>query len=269
MFNNGSTVSKINRGEIDVADTHFRTVFEISRRVWELSDGRYDPTVAPLCDLWGFGTAEPESQPSDDDIEEALCAVGLGECSVGSDGKVVRKSADTSFDFSSVAKGYGVDCIAEMFDRNGVDRYMIEIGGEVRVRGLSPRGRQWRIQVDAPVGGIAHSRFGILQLGPENMAVATSGNYRNFRYDVEGKPYGHTLSPLTGRPAISEVLSATVLAPDCALADALATACMTMGKGEALDMLSEVGAEGLLIVAAPDFGFVSVQTDGFDAFMVK
>ena len=108
MFNNGSTVSKINRGEIDVADTHFRTVFEISRRVWELSDGRYDPTVAPLCDLWGFGTAEPESQPSDDDIEEALCAVGLGECSVGSDGKVVRKSADTRFDFSSVAKGYGV-----------------------------------------------------------------------------------------------------------------------------------------------------------------
>ncbi len=269
MFNNGSTVSKINRGELDVADAHFRTVFEISRRVWELSDGRYDPTVAPLCDLWGFGTAEPESQPSEADVDAALGAVGLGECSVGSDGKVVRKSADTRFDFSSVAKGYGVDCIAEMFDRNGVNRYMIEIGGEIRVKGLSPRGRQWRIQVDAPVGGIAHRRFGILQLGPENMAVATSGNYRNFRYDAEGKPYGHTLSPLTGYPAISEVLSATVLATDCALADALATACMTMGKGEALDMLSESGAEGLLIVAAPDSGFVSVQTGGFDAFMVK
>lgn len=263
MFNPSSEVSRINRGELDTAGVHFTTVFGISRRVWSLSGGRYDVTVAPLCDLWGFGVDSAGSAPGDGEIAAALHAVGLGDCALSADGAVMRKNDATRFDFSSVAKGYGVDCIARMFGRNGVSRYMIEIGGEVRVKGLSPKNRPWRIQIDAPVSDLTHTRFEVLELGPDETSVATSGNYRNFRYDDNGRAYGHTLSPLTGRPALSDVLSATVVARDCALADALATACMTMDASEAVDMLSAAGVQGMFIVSAPDSTFVRVATPGF------
>jgi len=257
MFNPASALSAVNAGITDTVDSHFRKVFGCASYVSSISGGRYDPTVAPLVDLWGFGRGEAEYEPTDSMISAVLDAVGIAQCGIGDDGRLVRKSSSTEFDFSSLAKGYGVDCVADMLERNGATDYMVEIGGEIRVRGCNPKGHKWRIQIDEPTSGVAHSRFTVLELGPEPVAVATSGNYRNYRADSEGNIFGHTISPHKGRPVLTEVLSATVLASTCMLADALATACMTGSVAQAESVLESVGADALLITAGDGDRLVS------------
>ncbi len=262
MFNPMSTVSRINACATDSVTDAFAEVFEVARRVNLLSGGVYDPTVGPLTELWGFGTGAVDSVPSDDAVAAALSAVGLLDCSI-SDGRVHKKSKATVFDFSSVAKGYGVDCVGRMFDRAGSNDYMIEIGGEVLARGFSPRGRAWRIQIDSPAGGVAHRRMAVLELGPEPKAVASSGNYRNYRSMADGKVYGHTISPVSGRPVAGNIVAVTVVADFCADADALATACMASCNADsAFAILSRAGAEGAVVLADADTLSVSV-TPGF------
>ena len=140
--------------------------------------------------------------------------------------------------------------MGEMFERNGVTDYMIEVGGEVLVSGRNPRGQSWRIQIDNPevADTLLHKRLEVIELGPIREAIATSGNYRNFRTDSLGHRYGHTLSPITGYPAETAVLSVTVKAPSCALADALATASMLMNPDEIKTFLSGFGAEAIVVV---------------------
>ena len=252
MFNPSSVLSAVNSGDIDTVDVHFRKVFGCASYVSSISGGRYDPTVAPLVDIWGFGRKGTVSEPSDSMIEAVLKSVGIADCSIDGAGRLCRKNESTQFDFSSLAKGYGVDCVADMLERNGVSDYMVEIGGEIRVLGHNPKGNKWRIQIDEPTIGTAHARFTVLELGPEPMGVATSGNYRNYRADSQGRIYGHTISPLDGRPAQTEVLSATVLASTCMLADALATACMAGSMSQAESVLQGAKADALLIMAGED-----------------
>lgn len=252
MFNPASVLSAVNAGATDTVDVHFRKVFGCASYVSAISGGRYDPTVAPLVDIWGFGRGSSDAEPSDSLVSAVLASVGIAECRIDDTGRLTRKSDSTEFDFSSLAKGYGVDCVAAMLERNGVADYMIEIGGEIRVLGHSPKGRKWRIQIDEPLPGAAHARFTVIELGPDPVAVATSGNYRNYRVDSDGKIFGHTISPLTGRPVLTEVLSATVLASSCMLADALATACMTGTAQQAVSLLEGAGADGLIITADKD-----------------
>ncbi len=253
MFNPASTVSAINAGRDSLATTCFRDVFDISRRVNVLSAGCYDPTVGPLSQLWGFGTDSGAVCPDSSAVLSALEAVGIARCRIDSCGIVRKKSPATVFDFSSVAKGYGVDLIARMFDAAGIVDYLIEVGGEIRVSGVNPKGRPWRVQVDAPVRDALHSRLTVLELGPEPVSVASSGNYRNFRADSSGRVYGHTLSPLSGYPIEGDILAATVVTEDCALADALATACMASGcASRAIDMLREADVRGLVVAASAD-----------------
>lgn len=250
MFNPKSKLAEINRG-CDTTDSHFQTVFDCATAVSRISDGRYDPTVAPLVDVWGFGRTEAGAHPSDSVIASCLTSVGIAECRIDND-ILTRKSHDTEFDFSSLAKGYGVDCVADMFDRNNVKNYMIEVGGEIRVRGTNPRGKKWRIQIDEPTPGAMHSRYTVLELGPDPTGVATSGNYRNYRPDENGGFFGHTISPLDGRPIVTEVLSATIVAPTCMFADALATACMTGTYAQAEDIINKSQTAALIIVGGHD-----------------
>lgn len=226
MFNPTSRVSRINSGEDSIASDHFRNVFGISQRISRLSGGVYDPTVGPLSELWGFGHSQISAQPSDSAVTATLSAVGISACSISDSGVVRKKSPATVFDFSSVAKGYGIDLVGDMLEKNGVRNYMIEIGGEVLVLGHNPQGKPWHIQIDSPASGPGHDCMDILALGPEKTAVASSGNYRNFRRRSDGSTYGHTLSPLTGYPVEGQIPAATVIASDCATADAIATACM-------------------------------------------
>lgn len=259
VFNPASTVRAVNENRQDSVGPRFARVFACAARVNALSGGLYDPTVAPLANLWGFGPDGDVRLPDSAEVAESLRSVGMQACAIDSVGRVFKKSPATAFDFSSLAKGFGVDCIGEMLERNGICDYMVEIGGEVRVRGLSPRGRRWRIQVDAPVRGLAHERYTVVELGPEQASLASSGNYRNYRRGADGRDYGHIVNPATGYPVRTRTLAATVAAENCMTADAFATAAMCMEPDSAMRMLGRAGVRGLVIYLDADT-LVSLST---------
>lgn len=258
MFNPISEISAVNSGKCFRVGPYIADVFKISSQVSNLSGGAFDPTVGPLVDLWGFGPGEHRLDtivpPEAEKIDSALTLVGISACYLTPDGAIVKKHPLTQFDFSAVAKGYGVDRVADVLRRNGAENFMVEIGGEVSLQGLNPRGKPWHIRIEAPAERPDLSAsLAIRAFGPEPTAIASSGNYRNFRTDSLGHRYGHTISPLTGRPAESDVRASTVITKgDCALADALATAAMAMPSDAAADMLRRAGAAAILVVAHAD-----------------
>lgn len=253
-FEHSSLISRINRGETDSTDHNIRCVFDRAVDIWRASGGAFDPTVAPLVNLWGFGYIDEKGEtPDSAAIADALQYVGMGKCRIER-GRIIKAHPKTTFDFSAITKGYGVDCVARMLERNGVTDYIVEIGGEVVCRGHNPRGKIWQVQIDAPVADsiVTHRQYEIFPL--EDAAMATSGNYRNFRVLDNGKRIGHTISPLTGYPRTTTTLSASVIAPDCISADALATACMTMDADDAIAMIRALGKgySVILIIDTPD-----------------
>lgn len=262
-----STVSKINRGESLAVDFLFSRVFVASQNVCALSKGAFDPTVAPVVNLWGFGYKTGAGNPTQAQIDSALQGVGILKCLI-SDNKIVKHPA-TEFNFSAITKGYGCDLIGEMLQRNGCSDYMIEIGGEVVVSGKNPQGEKWHIMVDAPVmsdSTVLHERMAVIEV--TDCGIATSGNYRNYRTVSSGKKVGHTINPITGHPVESAMLSATVLAPDAMTADALATACMAMPPLQAKAMIERLhGTEALIVVVdtTAASGWQIMTTPGFPA----
>lgn len=246
VFDKNSLVSRLNSEDSVVADRNMIIVYDASRRINELSDGRFDPTVSPLIDAWGFGVGH---SPTADTLAVDSVMKFIGLVKTHREGEVIYKEdRRTQFNFSAIAKGYGCDAVGEMFRRNGVDNYMVEIGGELALSGKSPSGSKWNIAVDAPVEGNAPGEETALVLSLTDVGVATSGNYRNYR-EENGMKTSHTISPKTGRPVVSEILSATVIAPSCMEADAIATACMAGTLEEAEALLKATHTEGLLILA--------------------
>ena len=235
MFNPGSCVSRLNKGEATITDTLLQTVFAIAQEVSRQTDGAFDVTVAPLVNAWGFGFKH-ESMPTAEHVDSLLATVGYQKVSLSGD--TLRKPAETILDFSAVAKGFASDQVGRMFKRNGVQNYMIEIGGEVVCSGRNPNGGPWRIGINQPTEDNTDS--GELQtvLSLNESALATSGNYRNF-YEKDGRKYAHTIDPKSGYPVQHSLLSSTVLAPSCAVADAYATAFMVMGVERAQQLLSK------------------------------
>ncbi len=255
-FNPYSRISRINRGESSRADSLILRVFDVSRRVCEVSGGRFDPTVSPLVNLWGFGyggKAVAGGVPASARIDSARALVGFACCSVDSALNIVKKSPGTTFNFSAVTKGFGCDRVGEMLRRNGAENYMVEIGAELALAGRNPRGDKWHIQIDAPVTGRAAVHTPLLTIAVTDCGVASSGNYRNYRTDSAGNILGHTIDPVSGYPFQGDVVAATVAAADCATADALATACMASASADAAAAVEAVpGASALLVVAAGD-----------------
>ncbi len=253
-FEKASVVSAVNAGQDVKADRMFGEVLQLSQQVCSISGGAFDPTVAPLVNLWGFGYREGASDvPDSARIDSALMSVGVRQCGIGADMRVRKKSASTEFNFSAIAKGYGVDMVAAMLARNGCEAYMVEVGGEIALAGDGPSGNKWNIQIDAPVEDDAlpgQNRLTTVNL--TGRCMATSGNYRNHRTTSEGE-VGHTISPVTGRPVKTSTLSATVLAPTTALADALATSIMAMPLDSAKNMLRSLPeVDALIVTALPD-----------------
>ncbi|MDE6116379.1 MAG: FAD:protein FMN transferase, partial [Duncaniella sp.] len=164
------------------------------------------------------------------------------------EGLIMKKSQSTEFNFSAITKGYGCDLVGEMLARNGANDYMVEIGGEIALAGRNPRDRAWRIMIDAPIdndSAVVHERMAVIE--PGTGGVATSGNYRNYKQTSAGKVW-HTISPITGYPAHTDLLSATIIAPNAMLADAYATSCMAMSCDSAIKMLENIPyTEGLLV----------------------
>lgn len=246
MFNPQSVIARLNRNESESTDELFRRMFKKAVEINQITAGAFDITVAPLVNAWGFGYAKQEF-PDSARIASLREVVGIGRLSLAGE-RLVKQKEGIEMDASSIAKGLGVDLVAEYLDKRGVRDYMVEIGGEVRVKGKSSKGRPWRIGIDRPEeDDKAQNRELQLVVELTNGALATSGNYRNF-YIHEGKKYAHTIHPLTGYPVQTEVLSSSVYAPTCMEADAYATAFMVTGLDQARKIIQDqAGLEGCFI----------------------
>lgn len=252
MFNPQSTISAVNNAsEIQVTDTMFLRVF---RRAMEISDwthGAFDITVAPAVNAWGFGFkhAEDISPATLDSLREIIGYRKISE----TDGLIVKSDARTMLDCSAIAKGFGSDMVAETLRRNGISDFMVEIGGEIVVSGHNPSGKPWNIGISKPVDdSLSVSSELQTVVAITDCAMATSGNYRNF-YVRDGRKYAHTIDPHTCMPVAHSLLSATVFAPDCATADALATSMMVMGPDSALALVTaHPGIRAYLIIQGTD-----------------
>jgi thiamine biosynthesis lipoprotein len=226
-----------------------------------LSDGAFDVTVGPMVDLWGFGPQKREGKPSDTEIAKALEMVGFDRIELDKQGKKLLKQRGLHIDLSAIAKGYGVDAVALWLESLGTKDYLFEIGGEMRVAGLSPRGDQWRIGVENPdlLGGDSIP----IRLG--NIGVATSGDYRNY-FEEDGVRYSHTIDPQTGRPITHNLASVTVLDPSSAFADAMATAFSVMGGDKTLKLAEQLKIPVYLIEKSGD-GFSRRYSSAFAPYL--
>lgn len=214
----------------------FLEVLEAALEVGEASGGAYDVSVGPLVDLWGFGPGERrESVPGDGEIAAALERVGQQSLQVDAEGGRVRKQRPLELDFSSIAKGYAVDRLAQYLRGQQIRDFMVEVGGELRLSGLSPRGDAWRIAIEQPNLG---RREPARALALSDIAMATSGDYRNF-FEVDGQRYAHTIDPRSGRAVVHDLVSVTVLAETAMQADAWATALLVLGADQALALASQ------------------------------
>ncbi|MCH5318530.1 MAG: FAD:protein FMN transferase [Paramuribaculum sp.] len=263
-FVENSLVSRINRNETSDIDSLFKKVFDISQNVNTMSDGAFDPTVAPAINLWGFGYKTDNVEPDSENVDSVKQLVGIGDCMI-QEGKLKKKSAATEFNFSAIAKGYGCDMIGEMFRRNGVENYMIEIGGEIAVAGHNSTGTDWNIMIVTPEQDSGSNEPLVVHI--TDCGMATSGNYRNFR-DTESGRIGHTIDPSTCRPVDNKVFSATVIAKNTIFADAIATACMVLPPHKALEMAEKAeDVELLLIANVNGEKYEYLMTDGFKRYI--
>ena len=232
MFNPESTISAVNRSEsIQVTDTMFLKVFRRAMEISRMTDGAFDITVAPAVNAWGFGFkhAENVSQSTIDSLKEITGYWKIHE----QDGLITKDDPRIMLDCSAIAKGFGSDMVAQMLSSKGISDYMVEIGGEIVLSGHNPKGNDWNIGISKPVDDSLSMNNELQTVIPvTDIAMATSGNYRNF-YVKDGRKYAHTIDPHTCMPVSHSLLSATVFAADCATADALATSMMVMGLDSA------------------------------------
>lgn len=243
LFNPDSWLSHYNNNEHPKANTMAEEVIALAMKVSEQTEGAFDITVAPLVNAWGFGYKSGQ-WPTQTEVDSLMQTVGYER---------YLRGEQVQLDCGAIAKGYGVDRVASVLRRHGIQNYMVEIGGEVVVAGTNPDGKAWSIGVAAPTESATEMQD-IISLS--DAALATSGNYRNFHTDSLGRRVAHTIDPRLGHPVQQSLLSATVMATTCAEADAYATAFMVMGFDAARQFVSKhPGLKVYLIYAKPDNSF--------------
>ena len=227
-----SDISKINKGDSTVVvDALFLEVFNKSKKIHKTTEGYFDPTVGNLVNAWGFGPKNEKKDLSDEEVEEQMKFVGLNKVDIINN-KVVKKHPNIYLDFNSIAKGFGIDVVARFFNSKNINNYLIEIGGEIRAKGMKKDLQPWSVKLVDPIN--KDDANGFKKLNLSNKSMATSGNYRKFRKTKSGKKFVHTINPKTGYAKESNLLSASVIsAKDCADVDAYATAFMAMGLEKA------------------------------------
>ena len=236
-FNKSSVITAINNNTSTKADKYLTEVFTLAQTVNKETDGAFDITVAPLVNAWGFGFRSG-TRPTEAQTDSLLAIVGQEKVTL-KDGEIIKSDPRIMLDCSAIAKGFGVDKVAEFLAGKGIKNYLVEIGGEISARGMNSRGTEWNIGITKPVDdslSINQENQAVLQI--TDKAMATSGNYRNFYYEG-GKKYAHTITPHTGKPAQSDILSATVIAESCSVADAYATAFMVLGSDKVKEILKK------------------------------
>ncbi len=259
-----STISRFNRAAdtFRTSDSLFWKVFDHARRIYQRTGGAFDPTVLPLVRHFGFGPPSPETAPPD-----SLCRL-IGMDKIRRSGNILRKERPgVELDFGAIAKGFGVDEVARLLERHGIERYLVEVGGEVRARGKSCRNQYWRVGVNMPRPDAGPADI-IQTIILRNEAVATSGSYRQFT-TTEGDTLTHIIDPRRCASVGTQVVSVSIIAPDCTTADALATAAMVLPLDSAVQLIEQIPhAGGLWIVRTAD-GFDFRTTSLFRSRLVS
>ena len=240
----------------------FNTVLVEALRLGDITEGMLDVTVGPLVNLWGFGPdLQPERVPSQIELAEARSRIGLSKLLLN-DSALSKTQPDVYVDLSTIAKGYGVDVVADIVEEKGYQHYLVEIGGEMRLKGFKSDGTLWHIAVEKP---ITHERSVHQVLVPKDNAVATSGDYRNY-IEVEGKRFSHIIDPKTAKPIDHRLVSVTVIHPSSMTADGLSTAIMVMGPEQGLAFAEKYDLAAMLIVKTDD-GFEEINTVKFMPYL--
>ncbi|WP_363317822.1 FAD:protein FMN transferase [uncultured Amphritea sp.] len=265
-YQKDSELSRINQmpaGDSAMLSDGLAEVLNKALEISQSSGGAFDVTVGPLVNLWGFG---PDGRviraPDDAEIEALRQRVGYHYIKLS--GNQLNRERNVYIDLSAIAKGYGVDQVANLLEKAGINAYLVEIGGELRARGNKPDGSHWKIAIEAPVAG---ERIVQRIIEVRDVGIATSGDYRNY-FEENGIRFSHTIDPATGKPINHRLASVTVLAEDCAEADALATAMMVLGPDQAETYAEQQGVEALLIIKSDD-GFIEKMTPGFSNYLVE
>jgi thiamine biosynthesis lipoprotein len=265
----GSELSLFNRSRDSgwlPASTGLVQVLSEARQISELSHGAYDVTVGPLVNLWGFGAEDAAEQiPSETEISAALARVGYTHLGIQPSPPAIRKDIpDLYVDVNSIAQGYTVDRVAERLDQLGIANYLVEIGGELRGKGLNQLNGHWRIGIERPTPG-ERAVYTIIKIA--DVGVSTSGDYRDY-FERDGQRYSHTINPQTGRPITHRLASVTVVSENTMRADALSTALMVLGPEDGYQLAEQAGLAAYFIIKT-DTGFTNRETTAFNRHLLK
>ena len=250
-------------GQVYAVSQDMLHVLNTAKEVHQLTSGAFDPTVGALVNLWGFGPENTGNRvPSETDIATELGLLGFNKLQITPDATSITRSSDIALDMSAVAKGYAVDAVAELLEQEGFNNYLVEVGGELRLKGVKANKDPWRIAIEAP-----SLERGLVQkvLVPGDAAVATSGDYRNY-FEKDGKRYSHTIDPRTGYPLDHQLASVTIIAETAAFADALATGFMVLGADASLKIAEENKLAVYLLVKEGE-AFKSYYSSAFAPFL--
>jgi thiamine biosynthesis lipoprotein len=267
-YRQSSEISRFNTAEAGIwfpVSPVFFEVLEAALLIGEASNGAYDVTVGPLVDRWGFGPGHTlPNVPDEEEIKVLLQSVGQDKLQLDPAIPAVLKPPGLSLDFSSIAKGYAVDKVAEYLQAQQIDNFLVEVGGEIRLSGRSGRGDEWRIAIEQPDGG-AQAVAEALTL--TDVAVATSGDYRNY-FELNDQRYSHSIDPVTGHPIEHDLVSVTVIHSSAMMADGWATALTVMGEASAIALAEQLGL-AVYFIRREDDRFVSSQSEAFAPYLHK
>ena len=226
-YKEDSEISKVNRNEETTVDNHFKTVFNASKEIYEETEGVFDPTIGAVVNAWDFGPKGKVVGLDAKKIDSLMTSVGFDKVALV-DNRVVKENPMTFIDFNAIAKGYGVDVISNYLESQHIDNYIVEIGGEIRCKGINVETHHpWRVGIEKPNFDGTQSLMKVISMKDE--AMATSGTYRKYNIDENGNRYSHIIDTKTGYPSKTNLLSISVIADNCMVADAYATAFKAMG----------------------------------------
>ena len=236
VYQENSLVNRLNAGETDSVDRYIAYCMELARRFSEMSDGAYDITVKPITQAMGYAGEEAVSEIN---VDSLLRYVGYDKIKVEG-GRLVKEDPAMQIDLNSVAQGYTADLLGELMESRGIQNYLVEIGGEIFCRGVNREGREWVVGIDKPVEGnmIPGNELQTL-ISVSGQGLATSGNYRKFYVDDQGRKFAHIVNARTGESALSDLLSVTVVAENAAIADVAGTMLMILGRERAIELLGQ------------------------------
>lgn len=271
-YREDSDISRINAGDSSIIiDNHFREVFIASKKIYEESRRMFDPTVGKLVNAYGFGPEGPKTEIDEDQLDSIREFVGYDKLTLTEDGRIKKQHPGIYIDFNAIAKGYAVDEIARFLDAKNIENYLVEVGGELVGKGINiERDQAWAVGIDDPEQeeGKRELQTAVKLI---NRAMATSGNYRKFRTDPEtGRSYVHTINPVTGLAEESDLLSVSVLAENCTLADGYATAFMALGYQGSREMLLRISNVDVYLIYLDKNSEMQIfATQGFEDALLE